>query len=48
MSKGPRRNHAPAFKAKVALAAVQRDGTLAELAKRVDVHPSQVTAWKDQ
>ena len=48
MSKRPRRNHAPAFKAKVALAAVKGDGTLAELAKRFDVHPAQVTAWKDQ
>ena len=38
----------PAFKAKVALAAVQGEGPLAELAKRVDVHPAQVTAWKDQ
>ena len=48
MSKRPRRNHAPAFKAKVAFAAVKGDGTLAELAKRFDVHPAQVTAWKDQ
>ncbi len=48
MSRRPRRNHAPAFKAKVALAAVRNEGTLAELAKRYDVHPAQVTAWKDQ
>ena len=48
MSRRPRRNHAPAFKAKVALAAVKGEGTLAELAKRFDVHPAQVTAWKDQ
>ena len=42
--KRPRRNHAPAFKANVALAAVQQEGTLAVLAKRFDVHPGQITA----
>jgi transposase len=48
MSKRSRRTHAPEFKAKVALAAVRNEDTLAALAKRFDVHPGQVTAWKDQ
>ena len=44
--KRPRRNHAPAFKAKVALAALKGDSTLAELAQQFDVHPNQITQWK--
>ena len=48
MSKRPRRNHAPAFKAKVALAAIKGEKTLAELAQIFDVHPNQITDWKAQ
>jgi transposase len=48
MSKRPRRNHSPAFKAKVALAAVKGEKTLAELAQQFDVHPNQITQWKAQ
>lgn len=43
-----RRNHAPGFKAKVALAAIRGDKTLAELAEQFDVHPNQILDWKQQ
>ena len=46
MSRRPRRNHSPAFKAKVALAAIKGDRTLAQLAEQFDVHPNQITSWK--
>ena len=46
--KRPRRNHAPAFKAKVALAALRGDRTLAELSQQFDVHPNQIVQWKTQ
>ena len=49
MSRRPRRNKVPpAFKSKVALAAVKGDRTLAQLAEQFDVHPNQITSWKAQ
>lgn len=48
MSRRPRRNHSPDFKAKVALAAVKGEKPLAELAEQFDVHPNQITQWKGQ
>jgi transposase-like protein len=48
MSRRPRRNHTPGFKAKVALAALKGDRTIAQLAEHFDVNPNQITAWKSQ
>lgn len=48
MSRRPRRNHSPAFKAKVALEAIRGDKTIAEIAHKHDVHPNQVTDWRSQ
>lgn len=48
MTRRPRRNHSPAFKAKVALAALKGDRTMSELATQFDVHPNQIKQWKDQ
>ena len=44
----PRRNHSPQFKAKVALAAIRGDKTVAELAERFDLHANQIVQWKQQ
>jgi transposase len=48
MSRRPRRNHSPAFKAKVALEAIKGEQTAIELAERFDVHPQVITKWKRQ
>jgi transposase len=44
----PRRNHSPAFKARVALEAIRGEKTVAEIAAHHEVHATQVTAWKTQ
>jgi putative transposase len=43
-----RRNHTAAFKAQVALAAAKGDKTITELASEYQVHPTQITQWKNQ
>jgi transposase len=48
MTRRPRRNHSPAFKAKVAVAAIKGERTLIELAQDFDVHPNQIKQWRDQ
>ena len=48
MSRRPRRNHSAAFKAKVAIAAIKGERTIAQVAEHFDVHPNQVTSWKTQ
>jgi len=48
MAKGKRRKFTDSFKAKVALAAIVGDKTLAELAQQFEVHPNQITSWKKQ
>jgi transposase len=43
-----RRTHNPEFKARVALAALREDKTLAQLCQEFDLHPNQITEWKRQ
>jgi transposase len=48
MTRRPRRNHSPAFKVKVAVAALKGEKTLAELAQQFDLHPNQIAQWRTQ
>ena len=48
MTRRTRRNHSPSFKAKVALAAIKGERTIAQLADQFDVHSNQITIWKTQ
>ena len=48
MARRSRRNHSPAFKAKVALLAVRGELTTAEIAKKFDIHPNLIAQWKTQ
>jgi transposase len=48
MTRRSRRTHSPAFKAKVAVAALKGEKTLAELAQLYDVHANQIVTWKAQ
>ena len=48
MSRRQRRNHSPAFKAKVALEAMAEGKTVADIATKYDVHPNQVSDWRNQ
>jgi transposase-like protein len=43
-----RRQHPPAFKAKVAIEAIKEDKTVTELSSQFSVHPTQIKQWKDK
>ena len=43
-----RKRYNAAFKAKVALEAVKKEKTIAQLASEYGVHPNQITKWRKQ
>lgn len=44
----PRRSHTPAFKASIAVAALQGEASVADLSQRFGVHRNQITQWRAQ
>ena len=46
--KGKRRRFKASFKSKVAIEAARERATLAELAKKYELHPNQISQWKQQ
>lgn len=48
MARRPRRNHSPAFEAKVAVAAIKGEKTMIGLAHAFDIHANQIKQWRDQ
>ena len=41
-----RKQYSPEFKAKVALAALKDEETVAQLAARYEIHPTMISTWK--
>lgn len=46
--KQSRKRYTAEFKAKIALAAIKEEGTIAELAAKYELHPNQISTWKKQ